>query len=321
MNPFEENDFRIKTLEEKLEQIEKRINLFDSQKEIYEVFFTPTVIIKYIESSIGKKIPSKWKTTFATYFSSIKSDYDYGSIIYDSSLSREDIEKVALMVSYQGRSGLSYLDNIDNVSLLNKPILLYYGIMQISSYYANLFYNFTDLNRKLDRVSKEIRRHGISANELIQIREHHTIEDIIEKKITLLKSGMNSRFFLAYSPEMVSYFLNQVKFSLLSLLKCFFSPNNQFLNEEIHWKFANHYGYHPSKIQDQGWLVFIIYTISFLLSYLARYKMFYWVKLLESTENNLNFFIKYFLTHAKPFFLNLIFKDLSSQEPKKYEMI
>ena len=59
------------------------------------------------------------------------------------------------------------LVTVDKVHPINQPVLLYYGILQLSSYYTNLFFNYTSMNEKISSLkgkkAKKIQNHGIGS--------------------------------------------------------------------------------------------------------------------------------------------------------------
>lgn len=227
---------------------------------------------------------------------------------YQSNLSYKDLMEICETISYIGRSGLNFLENLQNNIDLNKPIILYYGIMQLGVFYSNLHFNFTSYNKIVSNLSK-IKTHGIDTSELKQLEFEKDIRNIIVKRIKLKKAGVAMRFFMAYEPSLLDYFLNEEQVSLTNLLKNYFWDTNLKLD------FQHSFGFGEPEINFNS-KIFTIYLLSFYLSILSRYKIETWNILLEGRQNKIGYFIKYFLKFAKSEFITLLFETLIEEKHK-----
>jgi len=235
-------------------------------------------------------------------------------IKYQSNLLYKDLLEICETISYIGKSGLNFLENLENSIDLNKPIILYYGIMQLGVFYSNLHFNFTSYNKIVSNLSKNIKTHGIDMYELKQLGIEKDIRKIIIKGIKLKKAGVAMRFFMAYKPSLLNYFLKEEKVSLIDLLK------NYFWDTNLKRDFQQSFGFGEPEINFNS-KIFTIYLLSFYFSTLSRYKMETWNILLEDRQSKIGYFMKYFLKFAKSEFITLLFEKLIEEKHKIPEII
>ncbi len=56
---------------------------------------------------------------------------------------------ISKIISNQGWSDFHYLENLSKNINLNKPIIMYYGIIQLGAFFSNLHFNFTVQNHEV----------------------------------------------------------------------------------------------------------------------------------------------------------------------------
>lgn len=325
---FEELDGKINDLESSIDHINNEIgdinyNIEELKfsKEDYEIYLFPTTVRRYLKNLV-KLQQDEYETFFPSsesrireYFNTNFSPFDHSQIKYSST---EDLKTASKIISYQGRSGSSFIENIDKVIDINKPLLLFYGIEQLAAYYSNLHFNFTQANNNLNVIRTRISKHGISAFQFKNpVDLDNPIDDLLNKKIRLQPAGVPQRFFLAIAPDFLRYFSEKLEISLLDLLKFFY------LFMQIPYKtkriFEELYGsketlpdpmvdfyYRHSEDLD----LYLIYLLSFLLCHMCRYKLYDWALLLNSEEKNIGYFIKYFLQYSRNYFIKKIFDNI-----------
>jgi hypothetical protein len=317
-------------------------------EEKYSIYFQPATVKKYLTSLIKhQSFRNSYYPIHREYLDSYFEDFkkftfkneafNYDLIKYSIN---DDIDSISKIIANQGKSGFSFLQTVEKTVDINQPVLLFYGIEHLSSFFFNLHFNFTNLNKWEKKIKsaklKNIRNHGIASSEFNTINQPtnpNFLSLILNKKIRLIKNGLCSRFFLAYNPKVLTYFYNQSKISLVDLIRNFFIRTRlQSLDDEdlgigvddikhpieIRQKFVEHFGYKVPTFKIES-ATLTIYLLAFLFSHLSRYKMNSWIKLLNMDENNLSYFIKYILKYGKEFFLELLFKKIKSYEITQFK--
>lgn len=319
----EEFDDQMSEVEDKCEELEISVNdlndriLYIEEQNIftenYKIFLYPATIKEFIENLIKlQSINDQFEKYYPASLRDVENYFNNFSFNPENIKYKDDIPEgerkiIFKLISDQGWSGFNYLENLENNIDLNKPIVLYYGILQSVAYFSNLHFNFTSHNRRLSQIAN-IRTHGIDLNEFKNIGFNPSISSILSKKIKLQKTGLASRFTLAYESNLLSYFINETTISLIDLLKNYFWKVEGLGKSEL----KQEYGrgdpdvYFNSKILS-------LYLISYTLSMLSRYKIDVWVKLLENKETKISYFIKYFLKFAKSEFLYSIYNRIDKE--------
>ena len=241
-SPFDTDEEKLKKVIEKIQKLET-----STEEESYKIYFTPTSVKKYIELVIKKQtnvknryFPCKEKD-FERYFSKIVPNFDYEVLKYNSSSNLEIISKI---IANQGKSGYSYLENIEKVINLNKPTLMFYGIEQIAAFFRNLHFNFTDENTKYNSIKKKFQRHGIDAFEFKSIGIDISLDELLNKKIQLKIEGFSPLFFLLNLSKLygtsIDLFIEEKKIPFSELLRNFFLLKN--IPNLIRKKFEEDFG-------------------------------------------------------------------------------
>jgi len=315
-NPFDTVEDRVNKLAGRMKKLE---STFD--EESYQIYFTPTSIKKYIELVIKKQNSRKngffpyEKKDFVRYFKEIDPKFDIENLKYDSS---DNLEAISKTIANQGKSGYSYLVNIERVINLNKPTLMFYGFEQIAAFYRNSHFNFTDENVKYDSIRNRFQRHGIDPYNFKNFDTNLTLNEIMEMKIKLKIEGFCPIFFLLFESDhwssLIDLFIDEKEISMIELLKNFFYRNES-LPPLILSKFKENFGNELPK-QRLNSTVLTIYLISFLFSHISRYKMHTWINLVENDEKNISYYINFILKYGWLIFIKLLFIRLFNNETR-----
>ncbi len=308
-----------------LEDLNYDIEQLRFSKEDYEIYHYPSIIQRYQNNLV--KVQQRPEELFfpsseeriKEYFKNNFASFDYNKIKYESTI---DFSIVGKIVSSQGRSGSSFIENIDNVILINKPLLLFYGIEQIAAFYSNLHFNFTWDNNSLNTIRSDLAKHGIDALHFKnKVNLKNPIEDLLNKKIKLEKTGLVQRFFLAFDSRFLQYFTQRLEITFIDLIKLFylFCPIPHKTKEVFIELFGSKHNL-PRQLLDfyinyrNKLNIFSIYLLSFILCHLCRYKLYAWTILLDSEEKNIGYFIRFFLNYSKKYFTKTIFDSVYSNE-------
>lgn len=312
-NEVDENKYYIDDNEQRIKTLEDR----DYELEDYKIFLYPTEIKKYIINLVKLQSTDDRNDHFYPALAGTAEDYfnDLGfapeKIKYDKSIPPSDMDYISRIISNQGWSGFHYLENLSNNINLNKPIILYYGIVQLGAFFSNLHFNFTVHNNEVKRIAN-IRSHGLNSSELKNISFRTNVDEILSKNIKLEKTGLAPRFSLAYRSSILIHFTNQVSFNLLDLLKNYFWEKEPSI---VSSQFKKDFGKENPDVAIRSKLV-NIYLLSYYLSILSRYKIHAWMKILDDYQTNIKYYIEYFLKFAEHEFLSTLFKHLYEERSK-----
>lgn len=329
-------DYRIEKTEWKIYDLE----MTNIKGEQYQIYFYPTTIKKYIldlkryqEKSKFKYFPTS-KEEFKNYFGRFNK-FEKNDKVFNSELIKysdsDNFDLVSYITANQGSSGFNFLQMVDQINELNKPVLLFYGIEQLSAFFVNMHFNFTNSNQWENSIKNRklrvIRNHGIGANQFENIEISKTkniIKTLLMNKISLKKMGLSSRFFSIFKPNSLNLFTNEEKISFKDLLINFFIlqreadiTGNDYISipKEIKDKFKDYFDSRDVEIHLRS-ATLTIYLISFLFAYLSRYKMYLWKKLLTSNQLNISFFVKFILKYSKDYFIQFLFNRLKYYEER-----
>jgi len=331
---FEDLEHEIEDLKSSIENLDDEIRVINYDldemkfsKEDYEIYLFPTTIKRYLDNIIEIQ-KGKYELFFPSsarrikeYFTTNFPTFNHIKIKYDPT---DDFNVICKIISDQGRSGSSFIENVENVININKPLLLFYGIEQISAFYSNLHFNFTWENSEFNLIRYAFVRHGIDTFEFKnEVDLSNPIEDLLKKKIKLKKAGLAQRFFLTIAPEFLPYFSDELEIALIDLFKLFF------LFSPIHHKtskiFIDLYGSRNNLSNDMIQFyfrhrnsldLFSIYLLSFIFCHMCRYKLYAWTMILNSEEKNIGHFITYFLNYSKKYFIKKVFDKVYDDEQK-----
>lgn len=157
-----------------------------------EILLQPSTIKRYIESvqelqslDMSEYFPLS-KRAVKVFFSKISPKFEVESIKYSDS---DNLDIICQIISYIGRSGYNYIKSADNVITLNQPVLIFYGIEQLSTYFTFMHFNFTGENMKINSIRDKFRRHGINPGEFNNVKSDSLMDELLDKKISLLEEG------------------------------------------------------------------------------------------------------------------------------------
>lgn len=310
-NKFQDLEYRIDNNEDRIINLEVQ----EKKYEGYKFHLQPQNIKNFINNVIN--LQSKEEGNYQFYPCGVTTIQDYFSdhqfnpgsinpnkIKYTSSFSENEINQISKLVSYQGKSGYNFLLNVESNIDLNKPLTLYYGILHLSVFFSNLFYNFTDFNRTLSSFP-QIKSHGLDTTKINKIEFDNTTEEILLTPLKFKKTGIPFRFLIPYKSYSLKYLINEEEINLLDLLKNYFWESN------VKTKFLHNFDKSTPKIKlDKA---FSIYLLSYYFSVLSRYKMATWNRLISDDGSNINYFIRYFLKFSKNEFITSIFDRIESE--------
>lgn len=242
------------------------------------------------------------------FFKSRISDFDFSVLKYKND---DNLDEISQIISSVGISGYNYIQTVEKVIDFNKPVMLFYGIEQLCSFFSYLHFNFTVENPEINKIKEKFKTHGIGSAEFNNIELNSSINELLNKKIILRKEGAAQRFFLVLGFPIKAFLENQ-EFKLKELIYSFFkNPFIQFSSKTIQL-FLDDFKFNEEiQIGDiEDYDLFIIYLLSFLFAHLSRYKPYTWQKLLNLIEKNIGFYIKFLMTNMKDIFIRKLFTIL-----------
>ncbi|GAH53866.1 unnamed protein product, partial [marine sediment metagenome] len=215
------------------------------------------------------------------YFNILSTKFNPININYKNVNNLEYLSKI---ISNMGRSGYNYIRSYINVIDLNKPVLLFYGIEHLAAFYLNLHLNFTEENEELLKVPRhKLGAHGIEPSDFYSTKSNFELLNLINANIKLQKFGLSPRFFLLLHFPMEDLFLQQSRISLIELLYLFFLKLRIGIPRKIVQRFLDNFGDLVPKSEQEyseDLDLFVYYTLSFIFSHLARYRMGTWRNIL-----------------------------------------
>jgi len=297
----------------------KKFSTFD-----YDLYFQPFTIKKYLKKLI--RIQSLENENFfpneesyiRTYFNNISQNFNINKIKYKNDTNLDVISNILANIV---KSASVFINSTESLGYINKPVLLFYGIEHLSSFYLNMHYNFTQENTSLSPImSSNYYKHGIDSNQFNRIDINDDLINLFNYKIKLTKQGFASRFFLSLGFPLDEYFMQNREISFIELIKSFFlstsigiSPKTQSLVLEdlsSFMKSTNRLSY------DEDIDLFVFYMLSFIFSHLSRYKMYTWQKLVTLEDSNIGFFLKYIIDKIKELYIRKIFSIIDHYNDK-----
>jgi len=292
----------------------------DLKEDDYEIFLQINSIQKYLQKIITIQSQKRRFYFFPTYRSRINNYFKHLSVSFNPEAlkysSNTNLEKVSNIIANIGKSGYNYINSVENVIELNKPVLLFYGIEHLVAFYLNLHLNFTEENQNLwTQNRKKLIGHGVDPFNFNDIPSEFELDDLLNYKIKLLDIGLCPRFFLVCKSPLECYFLKSKKLSLMTLLRFFFTNLRIGISERILAMFFDEFGRTSSvseikKLDDLD--LFVFYLFSFLFSHLARYKINAWNNLLLEDKKNFGFIIRFIMKTIRKLFIRRIFSLIYS---------
>lgn len=286
-----------------------------------EIMLQPSTIKNYIESmqelqslDMSEYFPLSERAV-KLFFSKIDPKFEGKSIKYSDS---DNLDIICQIISYVGRSGYNYIKSADNIITLNQPVLIFYGIEQLSTYFTFMHFNFTGENMKINSIRDKFRRHGINPGEFNNVKSDSLIDELLDKKISLLTEGAAQRFFFSLGFPVWDYFFRKLEYSLRDLIHIFFRNLNIGLSNKTIQNFINDFDVKEDIQVDhhEDLNLFIFYILSFLFSHLSRYKIYTWQKLMGAEEKNLGVYIKFILNTIKQLYVRKLFAILGFEKDR-----
>ncbi|MHA1756265.1 MAG: hypothetical protein ACTSVV_05805, partial [Promethearchaeota archaeon] len=193
----------------------------------YELYFQPLTIKKFLEKIIriqsleNKKFFPNNENYIQNYFNIISQSFDINNIRYNE---ETNLDIVGNILANIARSGFEFINSVELLDYLNKPVLLFYGIEHLSAFYLNMFYNFTQENTRLSSIiSRNYYTHGIDSRHFNRIKINENVSDLLKYRIRLKKRGFAARFFLSLEFPLNEYFIPQREISFIELIYTFFN--------------------------------------------------------------------------------------------------
>ncbi len=130
------------------------------------------------------------------------------------------------------------------------------------------------------------------------------------------KVGAAQRFFLTLGFPVEKFFFKKLELSLIDLMLNFFTNLRVRFGHDLVSRLTDDFSFTDNiqieYHQDLG--LFIYYCLSYLFSHLSRYKIFTWHKLLQASEHNLGFYIKFIIKKIQNLFLRKVFSILRHEK-------
>lgn len=282
----------------------------------YELYLQPNILERYLSRLIKVQKFDEFafypisKEKFESYINFLNPKFDYYNLKYRS---KEDLGIYTKIISNIGRSGLNYISSVENVIDVNKPVLLHYGIEHLSAFYINLHLNFTEENKTLSQISDKLFKHGIDPYDFKRVSISTSSKDFLQSKIRLTRIGLAPRFFLLLDIPFEQFFIKESTISLIDLLTTYFTRlplgnpykvSGEFTSEnsDIDLGETKFFGWFT---QDLDLLV--LYILSFIFSYLGRYKISVYEKFINEEERTLGFYLRMVLKRIQDLFIRKIF--------------
>lgn len=282
----------------------------------YELFLQPHILERCLSRLIKAQEIKRFEfypiseERFNSYIKLLSNNFDHNHLKYRSD---EDLGDITKAISNLGKSGLNYVRSVENVIDVNKPVLLHYGIEHLSAFYLNLHFNFTEENKKLSQIGDKLYKHGIDPFEFKKVTINTSSKDFLKSRIKLRKIGLAPRFFLLLDIPFERFFIKEMTISLIDLMTTFFTrlPLGNPLkvigeftseNDDIDLgdtKFVIAF------VQDVDLLV--LYSLSFIFSFLGRYKIAAYEKFLNEEERTLGFYLRTILKRIQDLYIRKIF--------------
>ena len=282
----------------------------------YELFLQPHILEGYLSRLIkvqeikGYEYYPISEKRFNSYIKLLSKDFNQDNLKYRTD---DDLSNITKAISNLGRSGINYIRSVEKVIDVNKPVLLHYGIEHLSAFLLNLHFNFTEQNKRLNQIGDKLYKHGIDPYDFKKVTNNTSSKNFLESKIKFRKIGLAPRFFLILDLPFKRFFMEEMTTSLIDLMTTFFTRlplgnpikvSGEFTleNPDIDLGVTNFFG---TLGQDVDLVV--LYSLSFIFSYLSRYKIAAYEKFLNEEERTLGFYLRTILKRIQDLYIRKIF--------------
>ncbi len=269
----------------------------------YDLNFQHFTIKKYLEKI--RRIQSLENENFfpneesyvRSYFNNTSQNFNINKIRYRNNTNLDIISSILANIV---KSGSVFIKSTESLDYINKPVLLFYGIEHLSSFFLNMHYKFTQENTSLSPImASKYYKHGIDSKDFNHIKINEDLTNLFNFKIQITKQGFASRFFLSLGFPLNEYFIQQREISLIELIKSFFlSTKIGISNKTLFLVLDDLSPFLENTNQlayDEDIDLFIFYMLGFIFSHLSRYKMYTWQRLLTLEDYNIGFYLKYII--------------------------
>lgn len=121
----------------------------------YVLYFQHFTIKKYLEKI--RRIQSLENENFfpneesyvRSYFNNTSQNFNINKIRYRNNTNLDIISSILANIV---KSGSVFIKSTESLDYINKPVLLFYGIEHLSSFFLNMHYNFTQENTSLSPI-------------------------------------------------------------------------------------------------------------------------------------------------------------------------
>lgn len=282
----------------------------------YELFLQPHILerclsrlIKVQEIKSYEYYPIR-EERIKSYINLLSKNFDYNHLKYKLN---ENLSSISKAISNLGKSGINYIRSVENVIDLNKPVLLHYGIEHLSAFYLNFHLNFTEENKKLSQIGDKLYKHGIDPFEFKNVTMNTSPKEFLKSSIKFTKVGLAPRFFLLLDLPFEKIFHEEITVSLIDLMTTFFARLplgnpikviGEFTIENDDIDLGESDLFFPF-FQDLDLLV--LYSLSFIFSYLGRYKIAVYEKFINEEKRTLGFYLRTILKRIQDLYIRKIF--------------
>ncbi len=282
----------------------------------YELFLQPHILERCISRLIkaqdikGFEFYPISEERFNSYIKLLSKNFNHCNLKYRSD---DDLGDITKAISNLGKSGLNYIRSVEKVIDVNKPVLLHYGIEHLSAFFLNFHFNFTENNKKLSQIGDKLYKHGIDPFEFKKVTINTSSRDFLKSRIKLRKIGLAPRFFLLLDIPFKRFFMEEMTISLIDLMTTFFTRlplgnphkvSGEFTseNDDIDLGDTKFFG-----MLGQDVDLVVLYSLSFIFSYLGRYKIAAYEKFLNEEERTLGFYLRTILKRIQDLYIRKIF--------------
>ena len=166
---------------------------------------------------------------------------------------------------------------------------------------------------KLSQIGDKLFKHGIDPYEFKNVSINTSPKNLLQSRIKLTKIGLAPRFFLLLDLPFEKFFIEEMTIILIDLMTTFFTrlplgnPYNvsgEFTSENSDIDLGDT-KFMILFAQDVDLLV--LYSLSFIFSYLGRYKIAAYEKFINEEERTLGFYLRTILKRIQDLFIRKIF--------------
>lgn len=232
-----------------------------------------------------------------------------------------DIKKLNLnnIISNSIKQAREYYQAAEVVSNNTKPVLLYYGMLSLSSALLDATLKFPKKYRKVHGLSVDDRGYQGKPYEHVRIEPRgffirFYLSYVDQKDYETVADEVNNHYFLPPRnlDEMLQYISKKTYFSFKELLypiPPIHKEYNEFYSEQ--W-----YGFAKSKLKNCLDEISSNFLVMFTLSQIARYQPKKWIDILKGEKRGEMFLFNKYLNISAQYYPRLIYRELTSKASK-----